>query len=486
MSLTVATRIPELSDVEQDALRTMLDQWDKKLARNVLRAGYYDHKTVLQRQGISIPPTMRSIETVIGWPSKAVDALARRVNFDGFVIPGTDMESLGLDTILADNHFDVEAPQAHTSALIHAAGFVATTRGDTQAGEPDVLITSRDALSGTGMWDPRRRALVWALSILRADESSQPTHVVMYHYEGSFTTTVSIEKIPDSSSWRVDRRRHKCIFPLVEPLVYRPRLGRPFGSSRISRAVMSITDTAVRTALRTEVSAEFYSSPQRWAMGANESDFVDNEGKPVPAWSTIIGRIWAIGRDDDGNVPEVGQFPAASPEPHEAMMRGLATRFAGETSLPVSSLGIVQDNPASAEAIYAAKEELVVEAEATCAMFGASRRRTALTALALREGWDAIPPEMARLRAKWRDPSTPSKSSASEAVVAQVKEGILPAVSEVTYERLGYDQTTIARLLADARRARVNDRSVALRATAEAALADERVAELAGANGDAG
>lgn len=480
MTVMPTPRVPALTDVELDLLRTLVDQWRAKLNRNKLRARYYDHKATLLHLGISIPPQMRNVETVIGWPSKAVNSLADRVNFDGFVLPGSSEDPFGLQQVLADNHFDVEAPMAQTSALIHGTAFVATTLGDVASGEPEVLMIPRDALSSTGIWDSRRRGLMAALSIIDTDEGGDPVHMVMYL--GGLVVTV--EKSA-GGRWSVDRRWHDVNRPLVEPLVYRPRLGRPFGSSRISRAVMSITDTAARTALRTEVSAEFYSTPQRWAMGADESDFVDASGTPKTGWETLIGRVWALGRDEDGNVPEVGQFAQMSMQPHDDMMRGLATRFAGETQLPVSSLGIVQDNPASAEAIYAAKEELVIEAERTGTGFGTTWRRAALTMIQLRDGLSAVTPEMARLRAKYRDPATPSKSSASQAVVEQVREGILPPDSEVTYEQLGYDQTTIARLMADKRRSRMPARADVRAAAAERAVsANPLVAELAGTNGE--
>jgi hypothetical protein len=359
---------------------------------------------------------------------------------------------------------------------------VAVTAGDVASGEPSVLVSFRDALTSTGIWDPRRRAVRQALSIVELDEDRIPKTMVLY----IDNVTVTIERKP-GGGWIVDRRTHPTASrPVMELLPYRPRLGRPFGSSRISRAVMSITDAAARTALRTEVSAEFYSSPQRWAMGADEKSFQDAEGNIKTGWETVLGRMLAIGFDEDGNKPEVGQFPQMTMEPHDVMMRGLATRIAGELNLPVSSFGIVQDNPSSAEAIYAAKEELVVEAEATCDGFGATHRRVALSALRILNRWSETPPEFQALRAKWRDPATPSRSSAAAAVAALVKQGVLPAMSEVTWEQLGYDETTIARLLAEVRRARVNARVPAdlVERAAEAAQ-DPQVAELVTRRGDA-
>lgn len=475
MTVAVVENIPDLTDVEQDAFRVLTARWQSKLLRNVLRARYYDHKETLRNVGISIPPQLRLVEHVIGWPQKGVDTLGRRISLDGFVLPGVELDDTGLPAILADNQYDIEAPQAHTSSLIHGCAFVAVTAGDTASGEPPVLVSFRDALTSTGVWDPRRRAVRQALSILDLDEDRNPRMFILY----IDNVTVTIERKP-GGGWLVDRRVHPTASrPVMELLPYRPRLGRPFGSSRISRAVMSITDAAARTALRTEVSAEFYSSPQRWAMGAEESSFQDGEGNIKTGWETVLGRMLAIGRDEDGELPQVGQFPQMTMEPHDVMMRGLATRIAGELNLPVSSFGIVQDNPSSAEAIFAAKEELVVEAEATCDGFGATHRRVALSVLRILNRWTETPPEFQKLRAKWRDPATPSRSSAAAAVAALVKQGILPPVSEVTYEQLGYDETTISRLLTEARRTRIAARAPAdLVARAAEAATDPAVAEL--------
>jgi hypothetical protein len=79
----------------------------------------------------------------------------------------------------------------------------------------------------------------------------------------------------------VDRQPNPLGVVLVEPLTYDPQLDRPFGRSRITRAVMDITDRAARTVLRTEISAEFYASPQRYVLGADEEAWADTtSGRP--------------------------------------------------------------------------------------------------------------------------------------------------------------------------------------------------------------
>lgn len=457
--------IPQLVGSDQDTFNTLINQWMQKLTRNRVRSMYYDTKNPLKDLGISIPPQLKQIETALGWPAKGVNALARRCNFDGFVVPGSDSDPFNLSQIMNENQMDILIPQGITSSLIHATAFLATTRGDVQSGEPDVVQSIRSAVNGTGIWDSRKRGFSSFLSIVDSDDSGNPTEFIMYLPERVLTLIYA------ASKWRVFEQVNPLNRVPVEPLVYQPELARPLGHSRISRTVMSLTDQAIRAMLRAEVSAEFYSAPQRYLLGADESAFQDATGATVSKWQAIMGRFLAIGADDDGNVPQVGQFPQMSMEPHLAHLQQIAQNFAADQNLPVSSLGIVQDNPASAEAIFAAKEELVVEAEGANRVFGSALVRSAQNAVMLRDGLASPTDEMFKLRAKFRDPATPSMASAADAVTKQV--AVLPwlADSDVTLEQLGYDDTTIDRLREDRRRASVTSLVSKLTTAAPVAVA---------------
>lgn len=469
-----------LGEEDRQVLAELVNQLGAKARRNAIRRRYYEAKYALRDLGIAIPPQMRRVDAVLGWPAKAVDAPIRRLKLEGFTLPGTEGDPLGVQEIWAANGLDVEAPQVHTSAALHACAFLAITQGSPDEGEPDVLIIGRSAEDATGLWDGRRRALRAGLSITGRDaETGEPVEMVMY-LPGRNVTLVR----GDDRRWTADVREHPLPRVLMEPLVYCPRPGRPFGSSRLSRPVMTLTDAALRTLVRSEVTAEFFSAPQRYALGADESAFVGPNGETRGQWEAIIGRVWAIGRDEDGEIPQVGQFPQVSMQPHIEHLRMIATLFAAETSLPVSALGVVQDNPSSAEAIYAAKEELIIEAEWAATSFGAAWRRAMLTALQLRDGVERLPREWLALQPRWRDPSTPSRAAAADAVAKEVGAGILPPDSEVAYERLGYDQPTIDRLLAERRRNQARQQLSALAAAAAAARRDPTVAELDTRRGD--
>jgi hypothetical protein len=440
--------IPDLEHHEQDTLDVLLTQLGAKAARNRLRAAYYDGKNAVRDLGISTPPNFRRIATVLGWSAKAVDILNRRCNLDGFVVPGASVDDFGMDVLWSDNFLDTEAAQAGVSSLIHSTAFLVATQGDVDAGEPAALITAKDALSGTGEWDRRRRALRSFLSIIDTDDEGKPTEMVLY-LDG-----VNVSMTKQVGRWAVERRRHSYGVP-VEPLAYQPRLGRPFGSSRISRAVMSLHDSAIRTVIRSEVTAELYSVPQRVLLGADESAFKNADGTVKTAWQAVLGRVWAIPDDGESENPraDVKEFSQGSQEPHVQQLRAWAQLFAGETSIPISSLGISTDaNPASAEAYHASREDLISEAEGTTDGWTPAWRRTAIRGLQMLNGWDTVPDEVRKLQPKWRSPSTPSRAAAADAAAKTLDKFPWLAETELGLELYGFDQPFIDRAMAERER----------------------------------
>ena len=436
-------QVPNLDHEESNTLDMLVNQWRLKLFRNELRTVYYDTKNTLNDLRISLPPQLARAESMLGWPAKAVHALGSRCSFDGFVLPGQEQDPFGLAAVFADNNMDIELPQAIVSGLTHSVAFLTTTKGDVASGEPDVQVLARSAKYGTALWDRRRRRLSAALAIADTDEQGEPVEVVLY------MPSKVVFCSRQGNQWKVERRPNPTGRVLVTPLVFRPELDRPFGHSRISRSVMALTDAAVRTFVRSEVGAEFYASPQRYLLGADEDAF---GGGDEVRWRAVMSRMLAIGKDEDGDIPTLGQFPQMTMQPHNDQLRMIAGLFAGETGLSLGSLGIVHDNPASAEAIFAEKEDLIIEASAANRVWGSALRNVALLSVMVRDNLRDVPEEMKLLQAKWRSPATPSVVSASDAMVKQIAAIPWLAESDVALESLGYDQATITRLKSDKRR----------------------------------
>lgn len=439
-----------LTDDEKYAFNECWKVWTQKLRRNLLRAQYYDQHNVLKDLEIAIPPHLTDLELVLGWPAKAVDTLSRRLKLDGFVVPGDEDDRFGITEVWRANDMHIELPQTLTSALVHSCAFLTVTKGDESLGEPEVLISSQSALLASGVWDARRRRLKYALTITDMDDLGRVTGWAL------FMPGVTATAFYDGQ-WNLSRFEHTLDRLPVEVIPYKPRLDRPFGCSRISRAVMGLSDSALRTLFRMEVHAEFFSSPQRYAMGADESMFVDAEGNPLNQWQAILGRVWAAGRDPDtGDMPQLGQFPQSSPQPHTDQLRSLAAMFCAESSLPLNALGIVQDNPSSADAIEAAERDLIIEARYAQDCFGPRLARAMATAVQIREDLEAPPAELSRLDALWRDPENPPQSAAGDFLIKTVQAMPWLAESKVPLEQLGWDSTTVERAWADKRRAGVS------------------------------
>lgn len=440
-----------LSDEEKAVLSDCWRVWTYKLRRNLLRGQYYDQHNVLKDLEIAIPPHLTDLELVLGWPAKAVDVLARRCKLDGFVVPGIEDDPFGVRQLWRDNEMHIELPQTLTSALVHSCAFLTVTKGDVAAGEPEVLLSSHSALYASGVWDSRRRRLKAALTITDMDDIGRVTAWALFMPGRTITASYRDDR------WELDRFEHTLDRLPVEVIPYKPRLDRPFGCSRISRAVMGLADSALRTLFRMEVHAEFFSSPQRYAMGADESMFVDADGNPLNQWEAILGRVWAAGRDPDtGEVPQLGQFAQASPQPHTEQLRSLAAMFCSETSLPLNSLGIIQDNPSSAEAIEAAERDLIGAARDATDVFGPRIARAMVTAVQIRDNLESPPEELRNLDTLWRDPEEPMRSAAGDFLIKVVQAMPWLAESKVPLEQLGWDATTVERAWADKRRANVN------------------------------
>lgn len=442
--------ISGLTDDEKDVFNRLWRVWTAKLRRNMLRKQYYDQHNVLKDLGIAIPPHLTDLELVLGWPAKAVDVLARRCKIDKFVTPGSaDPDPFGVGELWLLNDMQIEAPQTIRSALKYSCSFLSATKG--MDGEPDVLISSHSALYASGIWDFSRRRLRAFLTITDIDDIGRVVGWAM------FVPGVTIRAMLVGESWVLDRQEHTLDRLPVEVLPFDPDLDRPFGKSRITRAVMGLSDSALRTLFRMEIHAEFFSSPQRYAMGADESMFVDEDGDPVSQWEAILGRVWAAGRDPDtGEVPQLGQFAASSPQPHTDQLRTLSAAFCAESSIPLSELGVVHDaNPTSAEAIEAAERPLVQTARDTHDNFGPRIARAMVTAVQIRDNLDTPPPELLGTVVQWRDPEEIPQSSAGDFIIKLVQAMPWMGESKIPLEQIGWDSATVERAWADKRKANV-------------------------------
>jgi Phage portal protein, SPP1 Gp6-like len=432
---------------EQGLVNRLLKQLEDKKRRNVLRASYYDGKNAIQALGSIIPPAYARMVTTLGWSAQAVDALALRCNLDEFVWPDGDLNELGGQQVWVENYFASQANAAIVSSLIHGVSFLINTEGDDA--EPDSLIHVVDALNATGDWNKRTHRLDNLISVHSRDENTEPDAFTLY-LDGETITAEIVD-----GKWVVDRFTHPWGVP-AEALVHKPRVDKVFGSSRLSRAVMSMLDRAVRVCIRMEGNADVYSFPQMILLGADNSVFKNTDGSLKASWQIALGRIFALPDDDAQENPRasVQQFQAASPQPHIDMFKQIAQTFSGETKIPLADLGVGDmANPTSAESYTASRESLIATAEGANAAWSPSFSRCMVRALAILNGEKNIPDEWASIAPKWRNPQYLSRAAQADAGMKQIAAVPWLADTEVGLELLGLSEQQIARAMSEKRRA---------------------------------
>ena len=440
-----APAVPGLTPAEQAALAQLVDLWRVKQPRNRLRQAYLDGVVRPDNLNISVPDDMvDQLGAVIGWPRKVVFGLSDLLIWDGVTSSTGSDNPFEIDDLLASTGFELEIAQTIPSSLTHSVAFLTLRKGVEAAGEPPVIIQGHSADWAAGLWDRVRRRLSYGLTIDDIDDAGRPTRFTLYTADSTYVVEVNA-----ASAWRIIHAElHGMGAPMMEALPFEPSLDRPLGRSRISRDVMSITQRAMRTVLREELATELFTAPGILLSGV-DSDLIDD----LRSWDWKLGTIKTISSGEEPEGPKITVLPQQSAQPFTEQMRALATELSGVSSLPVSSLGVIQDNPSSAEALYAAKEELVIKAKNAQRVFDAALNRVYAHAVMMRDGLDEMTPELRSLATRWGDPAHPSIVSQSDAIVKQIS--VLPwlAESPVVLEELGYSGSQIARLMSDKRRA---------------------------------
>lgn len=342
-------------------LRRKLDQ---KRNRTNRRYRYYEMKNSVTYLSKLMPAEYRWMSASLGWCTKAVDSLADRLNVNGF-----RGDSLNIGSIYAANNSDILFDSAILSALISSCCFI-YVYDDGEGNLPRLQVI--DGGNATGVLDPVTMLLTEGYAVLERDpDSDRPlTEAYFKKEETIFYTKDGSYSVPNPTG-----------IPLLVPVINRPDAKRGFGHSRISRACMQIQDEAIRTLIRSEVAAEFFSFPQKYVLGI--SDDAEFNGTAASMSSFL-----SFSKDSDGDRPVLGQFNQQSMTPHIEAVKSLASLFAGEVGLTLDDLGFATSNPSSAEAIKAAHETMRKTAQKAQHTFGVGFRNAGFVAACLRDKID--------------------------------------------------------------------------------------------------
>ncbi|MDO5016549.1 MAG: hypothetical protein Q4E09_06040 [Eubacteriales bacterium] len=357
--------------------------------RGRLRYKEYDQKYEPSSPGITIPAQLREqYKSVMGWCSKAVNSLADRLVFREFA--GDNFE---INEIFRVNNSDIFFDSSILSALITSCCFIYVSR-NSNSDIPRLQII--DGTNATGILDPITGLLWEGYAVLARDKLGNP-YVEAYFLPDR---TIIYE-----NGRVVNRQIHTVGYPLLVPVIHRPDASRPFGRSRISRSAMYYQQYAKRTIERADVTAEFYSFPQKYVTGLSQ------DAERMDSWKATVSAFLSFTRDKDGNSPQLGQFTTSSMSPFTEQLRTAASLFAGETGLTLDDLGFVRENPSSSEAIKASHETLRVMAKKAQRCFASGFLNVGYVSACLRDEFPYRREQFSEIKAKWEPIFEPDAST---------------------------------------------------------------------------
>lgn len=362
----------------------------QKRTRVLMRYRYYEMKNAVRDFGLVTPPAFRAFSETLGWCGKAVDSLADRLAFREF-----RDDNFQLNGIYQMNNADVLFDSAILSAMVASCSFIYISPDAN--GFPRLQVI--DGGNATGVLDPITGLLQEGYAVLQRSDSGAPV------LEAYFTPGRTEYHQKGRGTIRTDK--NDAPYPLLVPIIYRPDAARPFGHSRISRACMGIVQGALRTLKRSEISAEFYSFPQKYVLG------LSSDADPLDSWRATLSSMLQFTKDEDGDKPTVGQFTQQSMSPYTEQLRTFAALFAGETGLTLDDLGFVTDNPSSAEAIKASHENLRLAARKAQRTFGSGFLNAGYLAACVRDRYPYKREQLYLTRAVWEPVFEPDAATLS-------------------------------------------------------------------------
>jgi hypothetical protein len=151
---------------------------------------------------------------------------------------------------------------------------------------------------------------------------------------------------------------------------------------------------------------------------------------------------------------EIKQFQAHSPQPHIDLYQQCANDFSGQTSIPVTELGVqARTNTTTADGTDAADRALVRAANEAMRYWTPALNRAMRRALAIQNGLTAVPQEWQTIATKWQSAEYLTKSAQADAGMKLIAAVPWLAETEVGLEMIGLDDQQIARAMSEKRRA---------------------------------
>lgn len=380
----------------------------------------------------------------------SVSSLAERLRIVGFN-GNPDVWGLWLA-----NDLDEQSDLAHREALTLGSSYAIVWADE--RGNP--LVSVESAREVAVLADPGTRQITCAVKRWRTQTT---TEAVLYLPDVVYRLRADTPGAQSTGFYVVDEFDNPLgVVPVVQlrntdrvPVAlqgYPDRVMSEYGHSELSDLV-PLVDGVNKLLADMLVTAEYTARPRRWATGielverprldAGGNVVLDSDGEP------IIDTVNPIPEGNRAMISEnesakFGQLEGADLSGYENAVNVLLGQIMAVSALPAHYIGVMTDNPASADAIRAAEASLTARAEARQKTFGKSWEQVGRLMVAIRDGID---PGDVDCQVQWSDPSTRSVAQESDAVVKLVQSGVLSRMGAL--RKLGFSEDEIQAELRD-------------------------------------
>ena len=445
------TTIVNMPEEVQAQLEECVQIYNKHKSANAIKSRYYEGKIPLSEVnlGIALPESLKGLEIDCGWGGQAVDVLAERSIFDGFVgTNGGDVEAV--TQIVARNKLLSEYTKAAQSELEFGCVF-ATLSADSN-NRARIKFHSPETAAAKYNGELGRIDYGFAIiDTIKRNDSELASVINFYTWDSIWVLT----RVADTDTFDAKQYPHKMGRPLMEPMVWNATDRKPLGRSRIKAPQRGLIKGFVRTVCNATIGLEFATSPQKYLLGISDEQY---DAIISQKFKQYVGSILAATRDpDSGEVPEFGQLAQGSITPHVQMLRVLATQYSAITGLSSNDVGVVDEaNPTSSDAIEAQSKKLVSLAEKLNKGNGESLILIMQMALAIEKdvSLEDLTEEDKAIMPHFKNPAMPSIAATADAAmkIASARPGF--GETDVFLEMVGFSQSDIRRINAQQAKAR--------------------------------
>lgn len=268
----------------------------------------------------------------VGWGRRAVEIRANKTKFDRF-----ENDTLGLNELFDKYKVNEAFDKIKDDVLVCGCGFLAVN------GDRVFPFTAEEA-TGTFSWHDQNLKNGVAIFRENTDKTrfpQRPDAFVEYYADRTIAHENGDITIAPNGTGR----------PLIGLLTHKSTTKRPFGQSVLTASARGAIIDASRTIRQAMIAAYHYNAKVDVILGADSDTAVDKI-------ESQTGDVLKIGPNENGQIPQIGEFAQHAMAPFNDTILVSARNFCSDTKLSLANLGISSDAPQSTEALEIINDDL--------------------------------------------------------------------------------------------------------------------------------